>query len=341
MASGLGQWARSMGRWIPSAALARAGQPAALFFHGVEPRTLDRRIQTNHHEVAAFRAILEGLKEFDVLPLTALDAVLAEPSRHRRAVFLMSDDGYRNTLTVAAPILEEFRLPWTLFASTGHIGTGRPNPVFLARLFFFHAPDGDYALPHFPGRVRLGDAKSREKSALSGIEQLRFLPAERAEETLAAMAEAFAPGALEERIEAFTSEKFLSWEEVRALRDRGVVIGAHAHIHWPMHAGQNEAYLRQQARLSRARIETEVGPCRFFAYPFGNKDDVGPAAWKAVRDAGFSHGFTTLSGSLTAGENPFLLPRYGLGPRDGHVASLVPLLAAGNPRVRSFQARLA
>src|SRR5690242_20561558 len=41
MVSVLGQWARSIGRWIPPAALARAGRPAALFFHGVEARTLD------------------------------------------------------------------------------------------------------------------------------------------------------------------------------------------------------------------------------------------------------------------------------------------------------------
>jgi len=60
-----------------------------------------------------------------------------------------------------------------------------------------------------------------------------------------------------------------------------------------------------------------------------------------VRDAGFSHGFTTLSGTLGAGGNPHLLPRYGLGPRDSHIASLVPLLFTGNPRLRRWQAGLA
>ena len=63
-------------------------------------------------------------------------------------------------------------------------------------------------------------------------------------------------------------------------------------------------------------------------------------AAKVVRDAGFSHGFTTLSGSLSAGSNPYLLPRYGLGLRDSHVASLVPLLAAGNQRLRRWQTSL-
>jgi len=336
----LGRWARELGRWIPPAALAHAGQPAALFFHGVEPTTDDARVQTNHHEVAQFRAILDGLKSFDVLPLDAIDDVLANPARHSRSVFLMSDDGYRNTLTVAADILDDYRMPWTLFVSTAHIGSGLPNPIFVARLFFLHAPPGRYTLPHL-GEVVLHDAESREKSALSGIDGLRFLPGEDAEVTLAVMRAAFAPGALEALIARFPSETFLDWSEVRALRDRGVTIGAHADRHWPMHANQSPAWLAQQAAGAKARIEAEVGPCRFFAYPFGNKNDVGPLAWKAVRDAGFSHGFTTLSGSLTAGGNPWLLPRFGLGPRESRVASLVPLLFAGNGRVRAWQQALA
>lgn len=336
----LGQWARTLGRWVPPAALAHAGQPAALFFHGVEPATADARVQTNHHEVAQFRAILKSLQGFDILPLAAIDEVLAHPARHRRSLFLMSDDGYRNTLTVAADILEEFHMPWTLFVSTAHIGSGLPNPIFMARLFFFYMPPGAYTLPHL-GTITLGDAESRKKSALSGIDTLRFLPEEKAEETLTTMRATFVPGELASLIARFPSEHFLDWSEVRALAARGVTIGAHADRHWPMHAGQNPAWLSQQAAGARARIETEVGPCRFFAYPFGNTADVGPGAWKAVRDAGFTHGFTTLSGSLAAGGNPFLLPRYGLGPRDSHVASLVPFLSVGNGRVRRWQARLA
>jgi peptidoglycan/xylan/chitin deacetylase (PgdA/CDA1 family) len=322
--------------------LRHAGQPAALFFHGVEHGTRDAQLQNNHHEAAHFRAILTALREygFQVLPLEAIDDVLARPEKHSRSLFLMSDDGYRNTLTVAADILEEFRMPWTLFASAAHIGTGLPNPVFLAWLFFLRAPDGDYVLPHFAETVRLGSAENREKWARFGSDHLRFLPAEKAGQSLAAMRAAFAPGALETLIAQFPSEHFLDWDEMRALKRRGVTIGAHADTHWPMHAAQGQAWLTQQAAGAKARIEAEVGPCHFFAYPFGNKPDVGAAAWRAVRDAGFSHAFTTLSGSLAAGGNPWLLPRYGLGPRDNHIAALVPLLFAGNSRLLSWQQSL-
>jgi peptidoglycan/xylan/chitin deacetylase (PgdA/CDA1 family) len=265
--------------------------------------------------------------------------VLADPAAYPRAVFLMSDDGYANTLTVAADLLEG--LPWTLFVSSAHIGSGLPSPVFVARLFYLYAPAGTYHLPHLPPSLRLAGAAEREAAADAGIDALRALPAGQAEETVAAMRAAFAGDSLDRLLARFTSEHFLDWNGVRALKARGVEIGAHADTHWPMHEKQSDAWLLQQTAGARARIEAETGPCRFFAYPFGNTPDIGPKAWRAVEAAGFSHAFTTLSGSLSAGGNRFLLPRYGIGPHDTHLASLVPLLGAGNRRLRAFQQRLA
>ena len=101
--SRFGQFARGLGRFIPADAVRPLGRPAAVYFHGVEPETRDARLQTNHHEVDAFREITLNLKaNFDVLPLAAVGDVLKQPDRYPRAVFLMSDDGYANTLTVAA-----------------------------------------------------------------------------------------------------------------------------------------------------------------------------------------------------------------------------------------------
>src|SRR5215831_7800887 len=106
--SRFGQLARGFGRLIPGDALRRPGRPAAVFFHGVEDRTVDRRLQTNHHETADFLAIARMLKRtFDVLPLEAIGDVLDCPERYPRAIFLMSDDGYANTLGVAANILDD------------------------------------------------------------------------------------------------------------------------------------------------------------------------------------------------------------------------------------------
>src|ERR1700760_1528881 len=147
--SRIGQLARDIAQWIPPAAVAPLGRPAAVFLHGVATGVSDPRVETNQHDRDAFWTIARTLKaNFDVLPLTALDNVLSNPERHRRAVFLMSDDGYANMLTVAADMLAELELPWTLFVSSPHVDTGERSPIFLALLFAFYGREGRYLIPH-------------------------------------------------------------------------------------------------------------------------------------------------------------------------------------------------
>lgn len=312
-------------------------KPAALFFHGVEPGIDDPRVQSNHHKASVFADIAKCLRDnFDVLPLAILPEVMRRPRHHKRAIFLMSDDGYANTLTNAADILQSFNLPWTLFVSTRHIDTSERSPMFIARLFFLYAPDGEYDIAHF-GRLKLnGD---REAAADRFGLVLKSLDAPRADAAVHAM-QAAVPD-LPALLDRFHSDCFLSWEQVKELKRRGVEIGAHAHQHWAMHPGQTAHYLREQASLSRARIEAEIGPCRAFAYPFGNAADVGLEAWQAVRDAGYDYGFTTLSGTLDSSTNPYLLPRYGLRMEEPRLASVVPALRLGNGRLAAWQKAIA
>jgi hypothetical protein len=183
--SRLGQIARGLGRFVPADIVRPLGRPAAVFFHGVERETLDSRVQENHHELDAFVAIAESLKEnFDVLPLAAIGDVLKSPERHKRAVFLMSDDGYANTHDLAADVLSGLGLPWSLFISTHHVDTGERNPIFLTLLFLFYAADGSYRIPHLPEPVVL-DA-DRERLAQSIVWKVRGLDMARDDDALRA-----------------------------------------------------------------------------------------------------------------------------------------------------------
>ncbi|MGH6888048.1 MAG: polysaccharide deacetylase family protein [Rhizomicrobium sp.] len=331
---------RRVARWVPGAALRPFGRPVAVFFHGVAEKISDPRIEFNHHSRETFRAIATRLKQrFDVLPLAALDDVLARPERHTRAVFLMADDGYANTLEVAAGILEELRLPWTLFVSTRHIETGEWNPLILARLFLYHAPNGRYEIPHLPQPLVLAAAATRAAVVPRTLESLKRLPAGPAREALAAMCDAFPEGRLDELRRRFSSERFLTWSEVETLHRRGVAIGAHADWHWPMNGWQDEHWVRDQAFRARERIMARIGVCSAFAYPFGNVGDIAPRAWQAVRDAGYGHAFTTLSGTLRTDLNRWLLPRYALRPEEPAIDALLPMLRLADPRVARLTRR--
>jgi peptidoglycan/xylan/chitin deacetylase (PgdA/CDA1 family) len=341
MQSRLGKLTRTLSRLVPAAFARPFGRPTALFFHGVEPCTDDERVQTNHHEIDEFVQIVRIIKEqFQVLPLAALGDALSRPERHARTVFLMSDDGYANTLSFAADILDEVHLPWTLFVSTHHVDTQERNPIFLVRLFYYYAPPGRYEIPNFEPVV-LGDIKQRGRQVGPAIDRLRLMEFAAATRAVSAMLEAFADDSLRRLLARFVSESFLSWPQIASLKKRGVEIGAHAHHHWAMHAGQPQAYFQDQARHSRARIIKEIGECHAFAYPFGNTADVSRSAWEAVRDAGYEYAFTTLSGTLDASLNRYLLPRFCLDRREPSLASLVPLLRGANPRLAGWQRKIA
>src|ERR1700754_504171 len=186
MARGMGKAMRDAGSLLPAALLRPFGRPTALFFHGVERHLDDSRVQSNHHEFADFFDIATALKrDFDVLPLADLPRVLRNPARHRRAVFLMCDDGYVNNLTEASGILAQFALPRSLFVSTRHIDTAQHSPVFVARLFCLFVHHGKYHIPNLNGTIDLTSARESESDRV--LAQLRALDAPRADEAVRAM----------------------------------------------------------------------------------------------------------------------------------------------------------
>jgi|SRR5579871_953658 len=319
-------------RYIPATPLRPFGRPVALFFHGVTGHLRDPRIEINHHTADAFRRIaLQLMQEFQVLPLGALGDALRKPERHSRSVFLMADDGYANTL-LAADILEESGLPWSLFVSTEHIEAGDLNPLILARLFVYFAPAGEYTLPYIARPVELQAPDERARMVPWLLAALKRLPIAKARAVAGAIRNAFPAGQLDRLRAEFDSERYLSWTEVEALHRRGVEIGAHAHWHWPMNDWQSDEELLLQATLPREAIVARFGRCSCFSYPFGNDGDVSRRARDAVREAGYAHAFTTFSGTLRPDCDPWLLPRYALRATETNLPALVPLLRLGDAR---------
>ncbi len=68
-----------------------------------------------------------------VLPLEELVERMARGRVPRNALAITFDDGYRDNLTHAAPVLARHGLPATVFLATGVIGTGRGAVVRSAR----------------------------------------------------------------------------------------------------------------------------------------------------------------------------------------------------------------
>jgi peptidoglycan/xylan/chitin deacetylase (PgdA/CDA1 family) len=218
------------------------------------------------------------------------------PRLPRRPLLVTFDDGYRDNLTAALPIMRERGIPMAVFLATDFIGSGRAFPWDLAAWCFQHSRRAEALLPVI-GHRSWATPKEREGALADWLETLKRRPeAERAE----------AMEALPERLGAIPppgafSDLCLSWDEVRRMAGEGVAFGAHTERH-PILTRVTPDRARQEVSGSKHRIEDEVGvSVTSFAYPNGGRADVDEASIRLLADAGFRMGFTLIPGPERAG----------------------------------------
>jgi peptidoglycan/xylan/chitin deacetylase (PgdA/CDA1 family) len=98
----------------------------------------------------------------------------------------------------------------------------------------------------------------------------------------------------------------MSWDELRAVAERGVAIGSHGrtHGHLPTLSDQE---LRRELVDSKAEIEAELGrQCSELAYPYGEHDKRVRAATRA---AGYARAFALWDAPK---DDPYAAPRLDL-----------------------------
>jgi peptidoglycan/xylan/chitin deacetylase (PgdA/CDA1 family) len=113
---------------------------------------------------------------------------------------------------------------------------------------------------------------------------------------------------------------FMTWDQIRELRDAGVTIGSHgaAHLHMPESTPEET-----QADVERSvrRIEEELGePPALFSYPHG---EISLAARDAIVAAGFKAAFGQHSGAVNEALDRHMLPRFSINGKYGNEAEFV------------------
>lgn len=121
---------------------------------------------------------------------------------------------------------------------------------------------------------------------------------------------------------------YMSWDQIRELRDAGVTIGSQTHTHLHM-ASRGPIDSHQDAATANKRFIAELGQApKLLAYPYG---EAALASMTVVRDLGFEFAFGQHSGVLHKNSPPYFLPRfafnetYGSESRFRLVANALPL----------------
>ena len=107
---------------------------------------------------------------------------------------------------------------------------------------------------------------------------------------------------------------WMTWDDVRRLRDDGFEIGAHTVDHVDLGVVHGTEAQRQISQ-SGADLERELGsPTRYFSYPFGGRENINSENYERVRRAGFECCPSAYGGIVTAESDPFRLRRTPISP---------------------------
>lgn len=242
------------------------------------------------------------------------------------SLVLTFDDGYRNNLKYALPILRLHGAPATFFLSTGHVD--RRRPFWFDRL--------DYALQHVPanGReVRIGHDAFRAGSMNRSQLQLLYkrfredakakvrndLEMQEEMDRLAGMLESEGGGKLADILEEDDWSAVMTWDEIRGELKEDVCFGSHTVDHNRLGMMDRDG-IREQLLRSREAIERNTGrECRLLCYPSGSHSET---TAEIARECGYLAALTTVEGTNRRGDDLMTLKRINF-PIDGGVNEML------------------
>ena len=309
------------------------GRGAILAMHHVRP-WIDRPFAPNRLleiEPAFLDAALSRMAALGFAFVTMDEALrrMDEPSG-QPFIALTFDDGYRDTLDQALPILERHAAPFTLYVTSGFAErTARLWWVELEEAVRF-LDDVDVDVDGL--RLTLPAATVAEKRAAFDALYWRLRRGGE-DQLLAVIATLLERAGLDSA--AIVDDLCLAWDGIKRLaRHPLCTIGVHTLTH-PMLAKHGEDVVRRELAESRRRIEARIGrAARHLAYPVGDVASAGPREAIIAASLGFASAVTTRPGMIFPGHRhrSTALPRLSL---NGHWQSLANLevLLSGVPFV--------
>jgi peptidoglycan/xylan/chitin deacetylase (PgdA/CDA1 family) len=291
------------------------GVGVILTFHHVRPPRPDRFQPNRLLEVTPdFLARVVKLlrrSDVDIVSLDELHARMIAGDFKRRFVCLTFDDGYRDTLRHAYPILKKAEAPFAVYVATSF--PDRLGELWWLALEAVIANNDRIGL-QIDGDNRTFDCRNlAEKHAL--YEELYWWLRGRPTETEMREIVRDLAACYQVDIAAFCKDLCMDWQEIAALAaDPLVTIGAHT-VNHPMLAKLPAQTARAEMDLSRAVIEATLGaPPRHLSYPFGDPTTVGPREFALAQALGFKTAVTTRPGVIFREHSERLtaLPRISL-----------------------------
>lgn len=254
------------------------------------------------------------------------------------SLVLTFDDGYRNNLTFALPILRQFNAPATIFLSTGNVT--EQTPLWFDRLdYAVQAMNNASISTHGIPELDEIDFSNREALTRTFLTFLRREAWAYTSDTIMRSTIANLTERLEQRsghglAEIIANDPFtglLTWDEVRQTAAE-IHFGSHCIDH-PRLTLISPDLARQELINSQRTIEHYTGaPCTCLAYPYGSFNS---KIMSLAEDCGYTSAVTTTSGLNRRKDNFFTLRRIAF-PRTQSNAEILATVSGLSTYLKNF-----
>jgi peptidoglycan/xylan/chitin deacetylase (PgdA/CDA1 family) len=287
---------------------------AIFLFHGVvaEPTDGVRNYTRKHLDAATFGAVVGELAAAGE-PVSMDDVVAAHEGGAAlppRAFAITFDDGFRNNLTVAAPILERAGVPATFYVTTGFVAGNGASWIDTVEAALAASTADELVLP-WESTAR-PSATTAQRIAVA--EEVRRVVKSTPELDPYAVAEEIAAAAGTPRLEPDPElDDKLTWDEVRELAaQQRFIVGGHSHTHRVLSFLDAEELEREVAVSTTMLAEALGAPVRHYSYPEGLEHCYSDAVIAALRRHGVVCAPTAIAGVNPPGADLFELRRIAV-----------------------------
>jgi peptidoglycan/xylan/chitin deacetylase (PgdA/CDA1 family) len=292
--------------------LARGGAIVMTHCVGHVPETayLPADMKTSEAKVEALLVALKR-RGIRVVTVRELASALARGEAATDLVAFSMDDGYRDNLTIAMPLLAKHGAGGTVYVETGVVGSRTVS--WMHRYFYVaHAKGEEFFAREYMARTREPKVKELlEKAAASGhvlgalyaFKRVLKYEADFADRERVTTEILGSIGVRDQDI----AKSYLTWDEVAALDRGGVELGAHTVHHEILSRLDAAAQRREIEESTRVLRERVKQPVDTFAYPFGRKWDYDENCLRVLDELGYSAACAAMEGT-----NDPRTPRYEL-----------------------------
>lgn len=222
--------------------------------------------------VALFQSLIAYItRRYDVVMLEEFLAGNHKGDSKKTKATILFDDGYKDNIEFAVPVLDKFKCPASFYVVTGCIDNNRPTWTYIVDNWFQQTQksklslDMDFVPAHFrqndiadkSARLQLGGRLKPWMKTLSNDQRRQVMT--RLETSFSDVG---VPG-----------DKMMSWNDLRQMKAAGYTIGSHSVTHPLLATVTDDRELFAEINDSGKRIEQELGAFPYtISYPVGSFD---------------------------------------------------------------------